>query len=61
MDTGGRVSHSTREDVGCMGKTGWMEGLMIGRVLLMEEGEEMEVVDIAVVIEGIEDVGMKFG
>ena len=44
-----------------MGKTGWMEGLMMGRVLVMEKGEEMEVINIAVVIERIEGVGMKSG
>ena len=53
MNTGGRVSCSMRGDAGCMGETGWMEGLMMGRVLVMEEGEEIEVVNITVVIEGI--------
>ena len=61
MDTGGRVSHSTRGDVGCMGEPGQVEGSMMGRVLVMEEGEEIEVDDIAMVIKGIEDVGMKSG
>ena len=36
-------------------------GLMMGRVLVIEEGEEIDVVDIVVVIEGIEDMGMKSG
>ena len=60
MDTGGRVSCSTR-DVGCMGETGWMEGLIMGRVSVVEEEEEIDVVDIVVVIEEIEGVGMKSG
>ena len=32
---------------------------MIGRVSVMDEGEKMEVDDIAIVIEGIEEVGTK--
>ena len=60
-DTGGRVSCSTKGFSGSIGKTGWVEGLMIGRVLVMDEGKEMEVDGIAIVIEGIEEVGMKFG
>ena len=36
-----------------------MDGLIIGRVSVMDEGEKMEVDDIAIVIEGIEEVGTK--
>ena len=61
MNTGGRVSCSMKGDVGCMGETGQVEGLMMGRVLVIEEGEEIDVINIAVVIEGIEGVGMKSG
>ena len=61
MDTGGRISCSMREDVGWMGEMGWVKGLMMGRVLVIEEGEEIDVINIAVVIEGIEGVGMKSG
>ena len=34
---------------------------MIGRVLVMDEGEEIEIDDIAIVMEGIEEVGTKSG
>ena len=61
MDIGGRVSCSTRGDVGYVGKTGQVEGLMIGRVLVIEDGEEIEMVDIVEVIKGIEDVKTKSG
>ena len=61
MDRGGRISCSTRGDAGYIGETGWVEGLMMGRVLVIEDGEEIEVVDIVEVIEGIEDVRMKSG
>ena len=61
MDTGGRISCSMRGDVGWMGEMGWVKGLMMGRVLVIEEGEEIDVINIAVVIEGIEGVGMKSG
>ena len=44
-----------------MGETGQVEGSMMGRVSVIEEGENIEVVDIVVVIKGIEDVGMKSG
>ena len=61
MDIEERVSRSTRGDVGCMKETGQMEGSMMGRVLVMEEGDEIEVDNIAVVIEGIEGMGIKSG
>ena len=61
MDTGGRVSCSTRGDMGCMSETGQVEGSMMGRVSVMEDGEEIEVVDIVEVIEGIDEMRMKSG
>ena len=61
MDTGGRVSCSARGDMGCIGEMGWVEGLMMGKVSVIEDREEIEVVVIVMVIEGIEDVGMKSG
>ena len=47
--------------MGYIGETGRMEGLMMGRVLVKEDGEEIDVVNIVEVIEGIEEVGMKYG
>ena len=61
MDTGGRTSCSTRGDMGYIGEAGRVEGLVMGRVLVREDGDEMKVVDIVEVIEGIEGVGMKSG
>ena len=61
MDTGGRISCSTRGDMGYIGETGWVEGLMMGRVLVIEDGEEIDVIDIVEMIEGIEEIGMKSG
>ena len=50
MDTGGRISCSTRGDVEYIGETGWMKGLTMGRVSVKEDGEEMNVVNIVEVI-----------
>ena len=61
MDTGGRISCSTRGDVGYIGETGRVEGSTMGRVLVIEDGKEIDVIDIVEVIEGIEEVGMKSG
>ena len=61
MDTGGRVSCSTRGDMGYINKTGQMEGLMMGRVSVIEDGKKIEVVNIVEVIKGIEDVRTKSG
>ena len=61
MDMGGRVSCSTREDVGYIGETGRVEGLTMGRVSVIEDGEEIEVVNIVEMIEGIDEVRMKSG
>ena len=60
-DTGERISCSTRGDVKYISETGWVEGSIMGRVLVIEEGEEIDVVDIVEVIKGIEDVRMKSG
>ena len=61
MDTGGRISCSMKGDMGCIGERGWVEDLMMGRVSVVEDREEIEVVDIVEVIKRIEDVRMKFG
>ena len=61
MDMGGRISCSTREDVEYIGEMSWVEGSMMGRVLVIEDGKEIDVVDIVEVIKGIEEVGMKSG
>ena len=49
-DTVGKVSCSAKGVFGSIGETGWMDGLIIGRVSVMDEGEKMEVDDIAIVI-----------
>ena len=61
MDTGGRTSCLTRGDVRSTGEAGWMEGSTMGRVLVREDEDEMEVVDIVEMIEGIEEVEIKSG
>ena len=61
MDTGGRISCSMRGNMGCMGETDQVEGSMMGRVLVIENGKAIEVVDIVEVIKGIDDVRMKSG
>ena len=61
MDTGGRTSCLTRGDMESIGKVGQVEGPMMGRALVREDGDEMEVVDIVEVIDEIEEVGMKSG
>ena len=61
MDTGGRISCSIRGDVRYIGEIGQVEDLTMGRVLVKENGKEMDVVDIVEVIEGIEEVEMKSG
>ena len=38
-----------------------MEGLMMGRVSVIEDGKKIEVVNIVEVIKGIEDVRTKSG
>ena len=44
-----------------MGETSWVEGSIMGKVLVIEEGEVIDVIDIVEVIKGIEDVRMKSG
>ena len=61
MNTGGRFSCSTRGEVGYIGEVGQVEGSMMGRVLVTEDGEEMDVFDTEEVIEGMEEVGRKSG
>ena len=56
-DIGERVSYSVKGLSGCIGEMGQVDDLMIGRVSVMDEGEEMEVDNIAIIIEGIEEVG----
>ena len=61
MDVGGRYSCSARGDTGSIGVAARVEDSMRGRVLVREDGDEIEVVDIVEVIEGIEEVGTKSG
>ena len=44
-----------------MGEASWVKDLMMERVLVREDGDEMEVVDIVEVMDRIEGVGMKSG
>ena len=60
-DTGERFSCSTKGDIGSMGEAGQVEDSMMERVLVREDGDEIEVVDIVEVMDGIEGVGMKSG
>ena len=61
MDMGGRTSCMTRGDMGSIGEVDQVEGLMMGRISVRENRDEMEVVDIVEVINRIEGVGMKSG
>ena len=56
-DTEGRFSCLTKGDIELMGEAGWVEDSMMGRVLVREDGDEINVVDIEV-MDGIEGVGM---
>ena len=47
--------------MGYIGEVGQVEGSMMGRVLVTEDGEEMDVFDTEEVIEGMEEVGRKSG
>ena len=51
----------TRGDMGSIGEVDQVEGLMMGRISVRENRDEMEVVDIVEVINRIEGVGMKSG
>ena len=44
-----------------MGEVGWVEDSMMGRVLVREDGDKIEVVDIVEIMDGIEEVGIKSG
>ena len=59
MDTGGRCSCSVKEDIGSMGVAGQVDDSMMGSVLVREDGDEIEVVDIVEVMDGMEGVGIK--
>ena len=61
MNMGGRTSCMTREDMGSISEVDRVEGSMMGRISVRENRDEMEVVDIVEVINGIEGVGMKSG
>ena len=61
MDTGGRCSCSVKGDIGSIGVAGQVEDLMMGSVLVREDGDEIEVVDIVEVMDGMEGVEMKSG
>ena len=58
---GGRYSCSVKGDIGSIGVAGRVDDSMRGRVLVREDGDEIEVVDIVGVIEGMEEVGIKSG
>ena len=58
---GGRYSCSVKGDIGSIGVVGQVDDSMRGRVLVREDGDEIEVVDIVEVIEGMEEVGIKSG
>ena len=58
---GGRYSCSVKEDIGSMGVAGRVDDSMTGRVLVREDGDEIEVVDIVEVIDRMEGVGIKSG
>ena len=60
-DVGGRYSCSVKGDIGSMGVAGQVDDSMMGRVLVREDGDEIEVVDIVEVIDGMEGVGIKSG
>ena len=59
MDTGGRCSCLVKGDIGSMGVAGWVDDLMMGSVLVREDGDEIEVVDIVEVMDRMEGVGIK--
>ena len=60
-DTGGRFSCLTKGDIGSMGEAGWVKDSMMGRVLVREDGDKIEVVDIVEVMDRIEGAGTKSG
>ena len=56
---GGRYSCSVKGDIGSMGVAGQVDDSMTGRVLVREDGDEIEVVDIVEVTDRMEGVGIK--
>ena len=60
-DIGGRCSCSVKGDIELMGVAGRMDDSMMGSVLVREDGDEIEVVDIVEVMDGMEGVGIKSG
>ena len=60
-DTGRRVSCSAKGLSGSIGETGWVDNSLIGRVLVVDEVEKMEVDDIAIVMEGMKEIRTKSG
>ena len=60
-DIGGRFSCLTKGDIGSMDEAGWIEDSMMERVLVRENGDEIEVVDIVEVMDGTEGVRTKSG
>ena len=60
-DVGARYSCSVKGDIGSMGVAGQVDDSMMGRVSVREDGDEIEVVDIVEVIDGMEEVGIKLG
>ena len=61
MDIGGRCSCLVKGDIGSMGVAGQMDDSMMGSVSVREDGDEIEVVDIVEVMDGMEGVGIKSG
>ena len=61
MDTGGRYSCSVKGDIRSMGVAGRVDDSMMGSVLVREDGDEIEVVNIVEVMDGMEGVGIKSG
>ena len=60
-DVGGRYFCLVKGDIGSMGVAGQVDNSMMGRVSVREDGDEIEVVDIVQVIDGMEEVGIKSG
>ena len=55
-DTGERVSCSVKGASGSIGETGQIEDSMMERVLVMDEGEEIEADNITIVVEEMVEV-----
>ena len=61
MDIGRRCSCLVKGDIGSMGVAGWVDDLMMGNVLVREDGDEIEVVDIVEIMDRMGGVGIKSG